>query len=486
MISILYHLLNPQNLERKSISNRGYAEYLEYESWLDSKTLPWAWNLADHEDHFHKNGRIRFNVSGWNNEQLAIPPDSDGLIDEYRNLAREAFKLFEENLGIDFVETNEEDADIFFIDNHRDGGYWSYTPLEERSLYSEKAYPEHSFINITVDDSLSAKLHGGLFATFIHEIGHSLGLGHDGNYNFDDSNPKASNYENAGPYLNSSQQSSMMSYFRVPSKDALRSWGVEMINPNIANAHFEHTNTPMPIDWLALDNIYKQQGYGISNSFNGDTLYGADTSIPAEVSNVWNQFADFIHHNAFTIVDGSGHDIIDVSFSGFDQTIDLRATDPNSDFLYPSDVNGLKGNLYIAANTEIEEAITGSGNDLLIGNKFNNILDGGSGSDELWGFKGANTLKAGDFDDVTDKFYIKASNMVEQCDFLFQVDSSDRIYIDTSDDGQITYQDHIEDPNGSNYVGVGIFVDAVLEALVINSGLTSDQVNDITKGGDFY
>ena len=104
-----------------------------------------------------------------------------------------------------------------------------------------------------------------------------------------------------------------------------------MINPNIANAIFEHANTPMLIDWLALENIYKQQVCDISNSFNGDTLYGADTSIPAEVSNVWNQSADFIQHNAFTIVDGSGHDIIDVTFSRFDQTNDLRATYPNSE-----------------------------------------------------------------------------------------------------------------------------------------------------------
>ena len=93
---------------------------------------------------------------------------------------------------------------------------------------------------------------------------------------------------------------------------------------------------------------------------------------------------------------------------------------------------------------------------------------------------------AGDFDDVTDKFYLKASNMVEECDLLFQVDSSDRTYIYASDDGQLTYQHHIEDPNGSNYVGVGILVDTVLEAIVINSGLTADQINDITNGGDFY
>ncbi|MFP3520841.1 M10 family metallopeptidase C-terminal domain-containing protein, partial [Pseudomonas sp. SIMBA_077] len=72
--------------------------------------------------------------------------------------------------------------------------------------------------------------------------------------------------------------------------------------------------------------------------------------------------------------DGGGNDTLD--FSGFtqNQKINLTATSF-------SDVGGLVGNVSIAHGVTVENAIGGSGNDLLIGNAAANILEGGAGND---------------------------------------------------------------------------------------------------------
>jgi serralysin len=276
-----------------------------------------------------------------------------------------------------------------------------------------------------------------------------------------------------------------MSYFYISSPERER-WGVNQSTTNYnIDANFIEPNTPMPVDWLALDNMYRDQGYGISNSFKGDTRYGLNTSITADTSQVWSKFTKFIEKNAFTIVDGSGYDIVDVSFSDSDQKIDLRETDPNSDSLYSSDIAGRKGNLYIAASTVIEEAITGAGDDILIGNEDNNTLNGGAGSDQLWGHEGANTLKSGDLDGYADELYVHAGNSQQKRDLLIQVDATDRIYIDGIKDDELTFKSNIDDPTGSNYVGIGIYANGILEALVVDSALTEGQISDITSAGEF-
>ncbi|MCD7041722.1 M10 family metallopeptidase C-terminal domain-containing protein, partial [Pseudomonas sp. MAFF 311096] len=84
----------------------------------------------------------------------------------------------------------------------------------------------------------------------------------------------------------------------------------------------------------------------------------------------------------FKVTDEGGIDTLD--FSGFSQNqiIDLHAGSS-------SDVGGMNGNVSIDASTTVENAIGGTGNDLLIGNHVSNRLQGGGGADKLWGGGGA-------------------------------------------------------------------------------------------------
>ena len=103
---------------------------------------------------------------------------------------------------------------------------------------------------------------------------------------------------------------------------------------------------------------------------------------------------------AFTLYDTGGADTIDFSTDPDDQVINLK---PES----ISDVYGLTGNMTIARDTWIENAIAGAGNDVLKGNKLGNELEGNSGDDRLYGYAGEDTLEGGP---GADRLYGSAGN----------------------------------------------------------------------------
>ena len=62
---------------------------------------------------------------------------------------------------------------------------------------------------------------------------------------------------------------------------------------------------------------------------------------------------------------------------------------------YFSDIGGFDGNVSIAIGAVIENAIGGTGHDLIIGNDAANNLDGGSGNDTVNGGTGNDTVQGG-------------------------------------------------------------------------------------------
>jgi len=199
------------------------------------------------------------------------------------------------------------------------------------------------------------------YSTLIHEIGHTLGLKHPGNYNA--TVPDSRN--NDGPYLNGVEDSEL---FSVMSYTA-QSQGLERINL-------------APYDDAALAYIY-----GARPVNTGDDIY---------------TFTEASGHFMQTIYDDNGTDTLDASRLSTAVTLNLKNAAPGTLSSVGLTPNGLEAenNLSLGLNTIIENAIGGSGNDKLVGNSSNNSLSGNDGDDTLIGQMGTDSMSGGDGSDI--------------------------------------------------------------------------------------
>ncbi len=255
-------------------------------------------------------------------------------------LVKNAFNYLSSIVDLAFKETNDPaQANTIAIANYE----------LPRGLGASAAYPEVSYIGSDINlDSLSPAslfpIENSWFTkTFMHELGHALGLQHP--------------FEKleSGRTLSQSEDNSnntVMSY-----GDTLESHAIKY----------------GPLDIAALQYVY-----GVSPTARpGDDVY--------KLSTLSSNF----------IWDGAGIDTI--SAEGIQQSVTLHLTPGNWDYIGARGVGIMSpGQVTVNFGSRIENLIGGSNSDFLFGSDFDNRIDGGAGNDTIFGGKGNDVINGGD------------------------------------------------------------------------------------------
>lgn len=358
---------------------------------------------------------------------------------EQRDQARDSVKLWDDLIPQTFKETKGLGADIQFSNSADPAQAYAYYPGKQGWKFQSDVFVADPELNWT-NEWFSFGGYGR--TTLVHELGHSLGLSHPGDYN----GAGATTYADQAEYAQDSTQYSIMSYWSASET------GARIVNWN--EFLFSNAQTPLLHDILTI-----QSKYGADPTTRaGNTTYGFN-------SNAGNAVYDFSKnpYPYLSIYDAGGIDTLNLSGYTIGQFIDLHPgsfssvgagapteatvnaalaklteisgedwgtidqgtinaiinsfrTANAADIALDTGVSGIfaseYSNLSIAYNTTIENAIGGSARDLIWGNAVANRLEGRGGHDVLNGYEGADTLLGGAGNDTFEFSHLEKGDRI--------------------------------------------------------------------------
>ena len=345
--------------------------------------------------------------------QILANPYFSGIASLFSSHGNPAFTLWsEKNLTYKFNKnTKSPDHDFAFIWNENyslavesilhnisaicelefsevahdaDIDFWYYHSEDKVYGYSYGVGGSGVFLNAGNLINSTIPFNGYDYLTIAHEIVHNLGLSHpfDGYANF----PEVSSP------LDSGRQSSNQNLYTITSYNdtgTTSEEGIE-INPPYRSDQLDYGLSALGvIDQAFLQLLYEEQ----TNNQN-DTLYIVDGN---KVGSPWS-----------TIWDTAGTDTIEIrSTSLQDAYINLQPArfQPNNETIHLGGIStilgaGYVGGYIIGENVEIENASTGLGNDIIIGNQYSNHITSEGGNNTVETNNGYNLVELGSGNDI--------------------------------------------------------------------------------------
>jgi serralysin len=357
---------------------------------------------------------------------------STGFSATAKNLILDAFGLWDDLIGADFQLVSwGQSADIKV--NATSDGY--------ASANTSNVYLNTSGYNW---DTATPTTH--MFGSLFHEIGHSLGLYHSGNYN------GSATYSSQANFANDSYAWTNMSYFYTYEND------------------YGEANLPgRPLTPMLFDVYAIQDSYGAETTTRtGSTTYGFNSTADRDIY-------DFSIYSApaLSIFDSGGIDTLDLSGFSQSQTVSLVAGSMN-------DVGGYEKNVSIAYSTTIENLIGGSGQDYLTGNASNNEISGMNGNDTIYGSAGDDTLNGGNGGDIVVYSF-------DLTDFFVSIVNSVTVTLENLIQGWTDTVSYIETYifNGTSYSHAEVEAEASgIREIAIDAGVERDNVSYYQSGDD--
>jgi serralysin len=268
--------------------------------------------------------------------------------DEQRRNARLGFRAIEEIINVQFVEVADTSVNSLGQTGGiiRMGEYGLTMSNAQAFAFFPGGGPSGGdiWINRLIASDPQLAFDGPGFNTFLHEMGHVLGLPH---------------------------------VFQPADG------GVAGLPPALASDDFSIMSGPTgdsqtglsPATFQSYDTFQLQRDYGANMDFNsGDNVYTASSFGRST----------FLE----TLWDAGGID----TFSGVDNTINSRIDLRQGE---QSTFGDVERNLTLAFGADIENAIGSDFDDVIVGNQLDNVLVGGLGNDELAGNAGVDLLTGG-------------------------------------------------------------------------------------------